>query len=136
MYCVRVRPAPGNVEQRKSDDPDTDIITNEIGEPIIDKPSSLRRPVPRLPIIPETVKDKPVSSEKPEENSAAPRTTEEFIIEKLEKLERNGTSSQRKTIRGNLETYRHLFSAILKSRKAKNVTRLLELPPYFDGENH
>ncbi len=43
ITSYRARPAPGNVEYRNSDDPDTDSITNEIGEPIEGKTSSSRQ---------------------------------------------------------------------------------------------
>ncbi len=82
----RVTPAPGNVEHRKSDDLDTDIITNGIGKPIIDKTSPSRRPITRLPHSPDELKDNLISSKHPEGSQSVQNSTEEFVIEKLEKL--------------------------------------------------
>ncbi len=82
----RVRPAPGNVEHRESDDPDTDIITNGIGEPIIDKTSPSRQLITPLPHAPGELTETPMSSEQPERSQSVPKSTEEFVIEKLEKL--------------------------------------------------
>ncbi len=139
----RVRPAPRRVEPQKSDVPDTESVRDEIEKPAGRTNSSSRLPVSRLPSTPKTAQDKPVSSVKPIENSTAPKTPEEFVIEKLEKLGEDRCGKKDVFVKwyqfakeentwepiddSNIPA--PLLARFLKSRKARNVTQLLGSPP-------
>ncbi len=76
----RVRPAPGRIEPKDYDVSGTESVRDEIVKALGHTNSSSRLPVPRMLSTSETGKDYPM------ENVAAPKTLEEFVIEKLEKL--------------------------------------------------